>query len=145
MPHEITHLVVCRFLGGDTPLWLNEGLAEFEGIRCYRGYLKARKYELVGVPDRLDRSRYIPLKDLTSAVDYPRDAAEVTAFYIESHRLVAFLYYECGGMEPLMKFVKHLCNGARFGSALRDVYGSTGGNLDAFEEKFRVFLTKSKN
>lgn len=144
LPHEITHLVVHRFVGGDTPLWLNEGLAEFEGIRFYRGYLKARDYILTNVPDQLDRSRYIPLKDLTSAVDYPRSAEEVAAFYIESFRLVAFLYHQNGGMTPLMKFIELQSKGARFESAWREVYGGRFGDLAAFEDKFLAFLTKEK-
>jgi hypothetical protein len=145
LPHELTHLVLHRFVGGDIPVWLNEGLAEFEGIRIYRAYLKARHYALTNVPDHLSRDKYIPLKDLTSAIDYPKSKDEVVAFYIESQRLVSFLYYQHGGMMPLMKLVKLQSEGARFDSAWRDVYISNYSDLQEFENKFIAYLTKEKD
>jgi hypothetical protein len=144
LPHELTHLVLHRFVGGDIPLWLNEGLAEFEGIRIYRAYLKARQYALTNVPDHLSRDQYIPLKDLTSAIDYPKSKDEVMVFYTESQRLVSFLYYQHGGMAPLMKLVKLQSEGARFDSAWREVYGSKYSDQQAFEDKFIAYLTKEK-
>ena len=144
LPHELTHLVLHRFVGGDIPLYLNEGLAEFEGIRIYRAYLKARQYGLKNVPDHLSRDKYIPLKDLTSAIDYPKSRDDVVAFYIESQRLVSFLYYQHGGITPLMKLVKLQGEGARFDSAWRDVYSGNYSDLQVFEDKFIAYLTKTK-
>ncbi len=145
LPHELTHLMLHRFVGGDIPLWLNEGLAEFEGIRVYRAYLKARHYALTNISDHLSRDKYIPLKDLTGAIDYPKSKDEVVAFYIESQRLVSFLYYQNGGMTPMMKLVKLQSEGARFESAWRDVYGSSYTDLQTFENKFIAYLTKAKD
>jgi len=144
LPHEMTHLVLHRFVAGDIPLWLNEGLAEFEGFRLYRTYLKERNYTLQNVRDRLNRDQYIPLDTLTSAVDYPRTTDEVTAFYTESERLISFLYYQHGGREPLMKFLKLQSEGARFDSAWRDVYGTKSSDPRLFENKFIVSVTKAK-
>ena len=144
LPHEMTHLALHRFVGGDTPLWLNEGFAEFEGIRLYRTLLKLRGYGIKNIADHLDRDRYIPLKDLTSAVDYPKTRDEVTAFYTESQRLVNFFYYQHGGMGPLLKFIKLQSDGARFESAWREVYSSKYSDQQAFEDKFIAFLTKGK-
>ena len=90
LPHEMTHLALHRFVGGDTPLWLNEGFAEFEGFRLYRTYLRLRGYGMKNVTDHLDRDQYIPLRNLTTAVDYPKTQDEVAAFYTESERLVNF-------------------------------------------------------
>jgi len=144
LPHELTHLVLHRFVGGDIPLWLNEGLAEFEGIRVYRAYLKMRQYDVKNIPDNLNRNRHIPLKDLTSAIDYPKSKDDVVAFYTESQRLVSFLYYQHGGMTPLMKLAKLQSEGARFDSAWRDVYGSSYSDMQEFEGKFIAYLTKEK-
>jgi hypothetical protein len=145
LPHERTHLVLHRFVGGDIPLWLNEGLAEFEGIRLYRSYLKARGASLANVADHLSRDQSIPLSDLTSAVDYPKSREAVAAFYTESQRLVAFLYFQYGGTGPLLKFLKLQSQGARFDSAWRDVYAVKYGDLPAFEQKFIAYLTKAKD
>jgi hypothetical protein len=144
LPHEMTHLVLHRFVGGDVPLWLNEGFAEFQGIRLYRAYMKLRNYSVTNARDRLARDQYIPLDDLTGAVDYPKTKDEVVAFYVESQRLVNFLYYQHGGMGPLLRFIKLQSSGARFSSAWREVYGSKYSDQFAFEKKFIAFLTKEK-
>lgn len=144
LPHEMTHLVMHRFVGGDIPLWLNEGLAEFEGIRLYRTYLKTRNYTLTNVRDHLDPDQFIPLKDLTSAVDYPKAQEEVTAFYVESERLISFLYFQYGGTDPLMKFLRLQSQGERFDSAWREAYGRERGDQQAFEDKFASYVIKTK-
>jgi hypothetical protein len=144
LPHEMTHLVLHRFVGGDIPLWLNEGLAEFEGIRLYRTYMKIRGYNITNARDHLARDQYIPLKELTGAVDYPTGNDEVTAFYTEAQRLISFLYFQHGGMVPLLRFLKLQSDGARFDSAWQEVYSSKYSGLDAFETKFIAYLTKEK-
>ena len=144
LPHEMTHLVLHRFVGGDIPLWLNEGLAEFEGIRLYRTYLKMRNYTLTNVRDHVEPDQFVPLKDLTSAVDYPKNSNDVTAFYVESERLISFLYFQHGGTGPLMRFLKLQSEGARFDSAWREAYGNEYGDQQAFEDKFATFVIKAK-
>jgi hypothetical protein len=142
LPHELTHLVLHRFVGGDIPLWLNEGLAEFEGIRLSRTYLKIRRETMANIPDRLNPDQYVPLKDLTSAVDYPSAREAVAPFYTESQRMVNFLYFQGGGTAPLLKFIHLQSQGARFESAWREVYGNRYSSLESFEQKFIAYLTK---
>ncbi|HTS17466.1 MAG TPA: hypothetical protein VMP11_07830 [Verrucomicrobiae bacterium] len=144
LPHEMTHLVLHRFIAGDIPLWLNEGFAEFEGVRLYRNYLRARGYTLGNVPDHLDRADYIPLSELTSAVDYPRERDTVVHFYNESRLLVAFFYYQHGGMNPLLKFIRESADGNKFDSAWQDVYSSKYSGIDSFETRFIAYVTKQK-
>ena len=143
LPHELTHLTLYRFVGGDIPLWLNEGFAEFEATRLYRAYLKARNYQLKGLSARLPKEQFIPLARLTSAIDYPARDEEVKAFYTQSERLVSFLYYNCGGITPLMKFIKVQSQGLTFEAACRDVYADIGKWTDAnrFENRFITFAT----
>jgi hypothetical protein len=145
LPHELTHLVLYRFVGGDIPLWLNEGLAEFEGIRVFRAFLKTRGYDLRGGADKLDRDRYISLRSLTNALDYPRAKEEVTAFYIESQRLVKFLYDQYGGKAPLLRLLTRLREGARFETAWNEVYSGNYREFSQFEEDFKTYLTGPKN
>jgi len=144
LPHEMTHLVLYRFVGGDIPLWLNEGLAEFEGIRLYRNYLKLRGLTLTNVRDHVNPDQYITLDNLTSAVDYPRSTDDVVAFYTESQRLINFLYHQDGGAGPLVRFLKLQAQGSRFDSAWQEIYSSKYTDLPTFEAKFRAYATKSK-
>ena len=69
----------------------------------------------------------------------------MASFYTESQRLVSFLYYQHGGMNPLLRFIKLGSEGARFDSAWKEVYGSKYSDLDAFEKKFIAYLTSEKD
>jgi hypothetical protein len=143
LPHEMAHLVLYRFIGGDIPLWLNEGFAQFEANRLFRVYLKARNYTMTGVPETIDSKDYIPLKDLTSAIDYPHTPEAAATFYIESERLVNFLFNQHGGIEPLLKFARLQSRGYNFESAWNEVYGGRRPDPESFERKFIEFVTKS--
>ena len=141
MPHEMTHLVIHRFMAGDLPLWLNEGFAEFESTRLYRAYLKQRQYRMSVLSPPVNKDSYIPLNTLTGAVDYPRTEDEVKAFYNESHRLVIYLHQQGGGTAALVQFMKRQSEGRTFESALREVYGEKFDDLEALEKKFQPFAT----
>jgi hypothetical protein len=141
LPHEMTHLVIHRFLAGDLPLCLNEGFAEFESTRLYRAYLKDRQYRLRLLSPPVSKDRYISVSALTGAVDYPREKEDVTAFYNEAQRLVIFLHEQGGGTAPLVQFLKRQSEGRNFETALREIYGEKFDNLEAFEKKFQPFAT----
>jgi hypothetical protein len=141
LPHELTHLALYRFVGGDIPLWLNEGFAEFESGRLYRTYVKRRQYRTHGLSDALAKDHYIPLDSLTRAVDYPSTKETVTAFYSESERLMNYLCEEGGGVPPLLKFMKRQSEGRTFETAMNEVYGTRFKDLETFEKKFLVYAT----
>ena len=148
IPHEITHLVVKRFVG-DVPLWLNEGIAEFEGARQRTLYLRTHvaTKRFVIPPNYLPREQIIPLTDLTGMVDYPEDETKVEIFYTESELLVHYLYVECGGQERFLKFVKLQSQGLKFASSLDRIYGEKFRDLETFEESFAKYAaskTKSR-
>ena len=143
IPHEITHLVVKRFVG-DVPLWLNEGIAEFEGARQRVLYLRTRvAAKTFVIPlNYLPPEQSIPLTDLTSMVDYPEDEAKVETFYTESELLVHYLFVECGGQEPFLNFVKLQSQGSKFGSNLHKIYGEQFRDMEAFEESFTKYAAR---
>jgi hypothetical protein len=141
LPHEMTHLVIHRFMAGDLPLWLNEGFAEFESARLNRASLKQHQLRPRLMSPPVSKDRYISLNALTGAVDYPREKEDVTAFYAEAQRLVIFLHEQGGGTAPLVQFMKRQSEGRTFESALREVYSEKFDDLDAFEKKFQPFAT----
>jgi hypothetical protein len=138
--HEIAHLVIFRFFGNGVPLWLNEGYAEYSSERGYAAFNRARGYLANPLARGLDPSQFIPLARLTSAVSYPSQVPEVTAFYSESERLVRFLSsVDKAGFLTLFESLAH---GNRLESALSKGFGTRFSNLDALERDFKAYLAK---
>ncbi len=86
--HEMTHLVVNRFLPGRLPLWLNEGLAEYYGEFAYaahKGIKKSKRAQFTRL------GTIFPLEHLLDAKGYPVNTRDVQVFYQTSKYLVGFL------------------------------------------------------
>lgn len=140
-PHEITHLIVKRFVG-DVPLWLNEGLAEYEGTRQRVLYLRRHGgtgRRVVKTSNGVGREQFIRVAKLTALVDYPAEGEQVATFYNESERLVSYLWEKCGGREKFLEFIKLQSQGRTFANALIEVYGEKYRDLDVFENAFADF------
>ncbi|MCG3149154.1 MAG: hypothetical protein PCFJNLEI_02613 [Verrucomicrobiae bacterium] len=137
-PHEITHLIVNRFIG-DVPLWLNEGIAEYEGRRQRAFFLRrhGKANARFVVPNRsVSRQQFIPLAELTTMADYPADESRVRIFYAEAELLVRYLVLQSGSREKFLEFVKLQAQGLAFVTALQKVYGDKFRDLVAFEKAF---------
>ncbi len=102
--HETAHLVLYRFFGAAIPLWLNEGYAENSSIRFYAGLERRRGYNCTapfGGPDGLEL--YSGLNPHLRLATYPDDVTQVSIFYQESEKLVAFLRAQ--GTEGFITFL----------------------------------------
>jgi hypothetical protein len=82
---------------------------------------------------------FIPLAQLTSAMSYPQDTAQVGIFYNESERLVRFL--TATDKRAFGVFFDALSKGNRFDTALSKGFGSRFSNLDALEREFKTYAT----
>ncbi len=134
--HEIVHLMVNRFVGRQSPVWLKEGQAEDVSSRGYSAYYRARGF--VAHPLELIPNGYIPLARLTSLTAYPPDA-EVETLYRESRAFVAFLSAE-GRKPQFLKMFREMAQGAPFSSALSDAYGSQWTSLGTLEPAFKQYM-----
>lgn len=144
LPHELTHLVVNRFVRGRIPIWLNEGVAEQQSRRHFVTYTKPKGFGFRPPINVVSAPHYIPLEELTSANDYPDDPAKVRHFYIESVRLVQFLV-EDHPKQDFLEFLQAMADGSKFESALDRIYGDVYRGLEAFETKFKeVAISKVK-
>lgn len=132
--HEMTHLVVNRFLEGQLPLWLNEGLAEWYGEFAYaafKGVKKSKRSQFQGL-----RSTY-PVAELLGATAYPAERKKVHEFYHTSKHLVGYLQLE-KSPEAFLPFARDLAGGAEVGDTLKSRYSFAGvEDLAAQFEKFR--------
>ena len=138
--HETTHLVIDRFFGSGVPLWLNEGYAEYSGVRCYAAFSRARGYLARPTSRPVPADLYVPVGQLASMVSYPQDVAQVGAFYSESERLVRFL--TSVDKRGFGVFLDAMSKGNRFDTALSKGFAARFINLDALDREFKTYATK---
>ncbi len=132
LSHEMAHLVINRFMAGELPLWLNEGLAEWYGEFAYaefKGVKKSRRGVFRALP------KTWPIRETLRARSYPRDARKVDEFYQQSKYLVGFLQLE--KPEAFASFVADLAAGGALDTALTRHYGFL--NDAEFEKAFWKF------
>ncbi len=87
LAHEMTHLVINRFLKKPIPLWLNEGLAEYYGEFAYRAVRGMGQSKSSAFPATKD---LLPLQTLLALPTYPPDTVVLT-YYRTAKYLVGFL------------------------------------------------------
>jgi len=137
--HEITHLVVYRFFGNGVPRWLNEGFAEYAGERGYAAFYRARGYRARPTSAAVDPAKFIPVRELTGMLEYPRETERVMTFYDESERLVRYLV--ASDKAGFATFLASMAQGNQFESALGKGFGARFSGLDAFERAFKDYAT----
>jgi hypothetical protein len=133
LAHEMTHLVFNRFLPVRLPLWLNEGLAEYDGEFAYRaakgmGQSKGQAFRPL--------KTWTPLAELLAATAYPAEPAAVARFYATSKYLVGYLLLK----QPRARweaFFARLLAGAPALPALLETYG--WADVAAAEKAFARF------
>ena len=140
LAHEIAHLVVHRFFGSEIPLWLNEGYAEYAGVRGYAAFHRARGYAARPRAQAVDPARYLSLAKLTCATNYPANVEDIATFYHEAERLVRFL--SITDKRGFSLFFEALARGNRFESALVKGFGARFNDLAVLERDFQSYATK---
>ncbi|MDD2709493.1 MAG: hypothetical protein PHV34_16015 [Verrucomicrobiae bacterium] len=140
LPHELTHMVLHRFLRGVLPTWLNEGVCEQQSRKHYYTYTTPKGFKFIPPPTLVELKHYIPLSVLTSASDYPSDNSRIHDYYIESARLVQFLLEEHPSAD-FMGFLQAMADGLKFDNALERVYGGWYRDMEIFETKFKKAAT----
>ncbi|MDD5225859.1 MAG: peptidase MA family metallohydrolase [Candidatus Omnitrophica bacterium] len=131
LPHELCHLIFRDFVGfkGEVPLWLDEGVAQWEETR-------RRKQALEVVRVLIARKEYIPLKELTR-IDSNSDKDPVLSskLYAQAATLVGYLI-ETYGPSKFALFCRQLRDGQNMDAALSFVYTDSINNTDELEKKW---------
>ena len=84
--HEICHLIFMHFWGqAHCPLWLNEGMAQYQSNEVYRFPKK-----FIPASDHGNRTRF-GLLELTALEKYPKTSKDNWSFYMQSQWLITFL------------------------------------------------------
>jgi tetratricopeptide (TPR) repeat protein len=140
--HEYVHLHL-RDNVPNTPLWLNEGLAELYGSLQFSG-----SEALLGVPLApyiriLHDHELLPLETLfsigTNSPHY-NEQDKTGIFYGESWALVHYLMLgESGRQEQFKRFLQQVSRGENAGKAIEDSFGVT---LAKLEEDLRAYIRR---
>ena len=89
LPHEITHLIFGEFMDrSKIPLWLNEGMAQYEEEKWDKGY--AKRY----LKSHIKKGIYIKLEELFKMNTYPQNKEKLDLFYLESASVIDYLREE---------------------------------------------------
>lgn len=133
LAHEMTHLVMNRFLPIRLPLWLSEGLAEYYGEFAYRaakgmGQSKSNAFRSMSVT--------FPLNMLFSLSSYPADPLATDLFYRTSKYVTGYLRLR-QPREKWYAFFDRLLQGDDATEALLAVYEFS--SIEDFEKEFLKF------
>ncbi len=135
LPHEITHLIFRDFVGlhGTIPLWLDEGVAQWEEPDKRAIAKQAARY-------LIETGKWIPLADLTSIdIRDSSDAERVQAFYMQAVSLVDYLIRAYGPSE-FTEFCRELRDGKPLEAALRAAYTNSIDSLPELEAKLKRYV-----
>ncbi len=137
LAHEMSHLILFRFLDAVPPLYLNEGFAEYVSLRTISTQFGGDEY-LIHTVKLLPKDKYVPLNQFTQITAYP--TANVDEFYRQSELLVRYLVMEHGNAK-MFEFLKLTAKGTAFSKALQSVYGV---DQKSFEAKFMAYAVAQK-
>ncbi|MBL7071044.1 MAG: hypothetical protein ISS26_02585 [Candidatus Omnitrophica bacterium] len=115
--HEISHVIVFRFLEGPIPLFLNEGLAQYASARALAVRFKGNEYKVRKI-NRIARDEFIDLDEMIYMKKLPEN---VIAFYDESELLIRHLVLAYG-REKFYELALEVSKGRDFKVACEDIY-----------------------
>ncbi|MFH0986383.1 MAG: peptidase MA family metallohydrolase [Candidatus Omnitrophota bacterium] len=131
LPHELCHLIFRDFVGfkGEVPLWLDEGVAQWEETR-------KRKEILAAVKELIATKEYIPLRELTRiSSGSDNDPVLSAKLYAQAASLVGFLIEQYGPSQFVL-FCRQLRDGNNMDAALSFVYTDSVRDMETLEKKW---------
>ncbi len=137
LAHEITHIILFRFLDGPIPLFLNEGFAEFVSYRAIAMQIEGNEFDLRTIK-LVEEKDFIPLGELIEMVSYPE--GRVRSFYRESELLTRFFILN-NDSKKYYTLLRAISNGRPFDKAVGEIYSL---DMKTLETKFKSYATTGK-
>jgi len=133
-PHELTHLIFKDVAGKNTvPLWLNEGLANYEAnVTSVSNELLIKN---------IKQGSHILLGDLLRMTNYPEGKEARELFYAQSEKLVEFLITQYG-REKFRKICDLLLKDKSFKDSVLSVYSKDFKDIEDFNIKLVGYIVK---
>ncbi len=115
LPHEVSHTIFASHFRRPLPRWADEGAATLVEHESER-----RRQEIL-LNQVINTNQRIPLKQLLSMKEYPREMQQVLTLYAEGHSLANFLVQK-GGKARFLKFLDD-AHQRNWDSAIASHYG----------------------
>ena len=131
--HEGFHQFAANVIGGDLPIWVNEGMAEYfgEGVYCGDGFVTGGipAYRLKRIQEEIQNKQFKPIDELMkmSHAEWNRQMSEEN--YDQAWAMVQFLAHGDGGkyQPAFTRFMISLSHRRPWQAAWDDAFGSTEG------------------
>jgi len=140
LPHELTHLIFRDFVGygGHIPLWIDEGVAQWE--EKYK-----KKIAINAVKMLIKEGSIIPIAELTHTdIRVKEDSTLARNFYAEAATVIGFLIDRFGGTR-FTQFCRELRDGKDMNDALSSAYSNKIRNIDELEGKWIDWIKRYKS
>jgi hypothetical protein len=141
--HEGFHQFARGVIGGELPIWVNEGLAEYFGEAIFTGdgyisgYVPPKK--LASIKQNIESKKFRPIKDMM-LMSHERWNREMSGEnYDQAWSMVHFLAHAENGkyQAALVKFMRQVATGVQWDTAWINAFGSA----DGFEKKWAAYWT----
>lgn len=129
MPHEISHIILRRYVGGNyPPKWVDEGFAVYEEEKISDVYVRTVLFRKILL---FKQGNYVSMDELSKKdISSEKDLEKVRFWYAQSYSIVKFLIEE-HGREKFSRFCTLLAQGTPLESAIQEVYpGEFSGSSD---------------
>lgn len=135
LPHELAHIIFREMVGFNNPavpLWLEEGVASYQGENIYA--VKAK------LAEGIRSGNFISLGDLSRlGLSKSEDKARAALFYAEAYSLVKYLISEFG-RDKFVFFCQSLRDSRNLAAALSKAYSFS--NMANFEEGWKAYILR---
>lgn len=132
--HEYTHALIHKITKGNIPIWLNEGIAQFEepdkdNITSEKKWLQ----------NKLQRKELISISKLETIFAARNDINDIKLAYLESKLFVCYLM-DRYGFHHFDKLLKCLGKGEKFDVSLKKIFYK---DLEKLEEEWLFYLNRN--
>jgi hypothetical protein len=140
LPHEIGHLIFRDFIGfkSDVPLWLDEGVAQWQEEDKREIARKTARVLLDG-GQLMSITSLVSIKDSTVLKEKIKDKKAITEFYVQSVSLIDFLFSKYG-KDRFTAFCRGLRDGKTLEESLRSAYPSSISSLEDLEKEWIKYI-----
>ncbi len=131
LPHELTHIIFREYAGSGRriPLWIDEGLAQYEERTPNPERAEVLKKSVRG-------AMFIPLNNLQKINELTTQPTDgVVLFYAQSESIISFMIQKFGKTR-FAEFIRQLRSGKTVPESLRLAYAGTIDTLDKLEIKW---------
>lgn len=131
--HEYTHVVVGELTKGNSPTWLNEGLAEVEGSKEFSP-------PVAELETAAKTGEFIPFKTLEKSLA-SLDTRKASLAYQQSYSLVSFII-STYGMHKVREILANLGSGMGSEAAIAGAFADYRLDFDGIMQELRAHMRK---